>query len=234
MLGNLSGFASPAIERLLKKLIADENNFNSEMRSLDREKLVLPIQLSTDDGREVQAFSRDVSEGGFGLITPQPFEQGDVAKAKVCFSDSAMEYLAECRWCAGFSDRYWTSGWQLKSGELEVDSIKSNEALMKWDVRTAEREKFAIPVVVHQKGKLPQFHAFTRNMSGEGVNLVSNERVPENSFCLLEFGRNDAEQCEIIAQCVWSKQYGSSHWLMGFQFPRLDRVAKFHAACFGR
>ena len=235
MLGNLSRFAGPEIERLLNKLQADEKNYNAELRSLDREKMVLPIQLSASDVEfSVQAFSRNISPGGVNLITPRPFTAGSLATMDVSFRESSMKYVAECRWCGKFGGSYWTSGWQLKSGEFDVEAIRADEALMKWDVRSAKREKFAIPVVVHQKGKLPEFHAFTRNMSGEGVNLVATERVPENSFCMLEFSSNGGEQCDIVGECMWSKQYGSSHWLMGFQFPRLDRVAKFHAACFSR
>ncbi len=235
MLGKLSRFASPEIEHLLRKLEADENSYDAEMRSLDREKLVIPVELSTHDGEfKVLSFSRNISKRGVCLITPQPFTAGTVMNVELNLDSLLSRHTAECRWSQKFGDAYWTSGWKLTSKELDIAAIKGADSLIGWDKRSTERKPHAVPVIIHQKGEQQRIHAFSRNMSGGGVNLVASQEVPEKTFCKLQFVRNDGERCDFIAECIWSKKYGKNHWMMGWQFPELDEIAKFHAACFDR
>lgn len=236
MLGKLSRFANPEIEHLLKKLQADEESYDAELRSLDREKIVFPVNLITLDHEIViESFSRSVSLEGLGLITPQPFSEGTKMNIEVQLHSGKFCCQSECRWGSQFGETFWSSGWQFEPGfELDFRMITDSEARVGFDARCTEREKYAIPVVIHQKGKLPRLNGFTRNMSGDGVNLVANQQVQVNSFCMLEFVRNGGERCDIIAECVWVKKYGESHWMTGWRFPRLERVAKFHSACFDR
>ena len=236
MLTKLTRFANTEIEQLLKNLHADEENYSADLRSLNREKLVFPVKLTTLDKEfSVHAFSRDVSQDGLGLITPQPFSAGEKMDVQLYLHSGLRTIRSECRWSKKFGDSFWACGWQLCSDvNLDVAAIKELGASVVYDARTLDRDKFAMPAVVHQKGKLPRVQGFTRNISDDGVNIVSSEQVRENSFCLLEFIRSGGERCEMVAECKWSKKYGDSHWMTGWQFPRLERVAKFHAASFGR
>ena len=235
MLGKLSRFASPEIEHLLKKLEADETTYDNEMRSLDREKLVLPVELSTTDGElEVHAFSRNLSPGGTSLITPQPFSHGENMNLVLNLHNLLSRHTAECCWSQRFGQAYWTSGWKFTGKKVDMDAVKEADGMIGWDSRVTEREKYAVPVIIHQKGQKPRVHSFTRNMSGDGACLVASHEIPEKAFCMLEFVRSDGERCDIIAECIWSKKYGKKHWMTGWQFPRLDRIAKFHEACFDR
>jgi len=234
MMGKLSSFASPEIELLLNKLQADEDNYTAELRSLDREKMVLPVQLITPDAEfAIQAFSRNISPGGVGLITPQPFSAGTEMFVELQFQNGKLPYRATCKWCTKFSAMYWTSGWELDSGvELNVAGVKALDATVEDDIRATDREKYAIPLVIHQKGNQSRIHGFTRNMSGEGVNLIAREGVALNSHCMLEFIRKEGERCSLIAECVWVKKFGESHWMTGWKFPRLEKDAQDHAASF--
>ncbi|QEG23336.1 PilZ domain-containing protein [Mariniblastus fucicola] len=219
MLGNLSQFVSPSIEQLLSKLQADEDNYELELRTLGREKLVLPVQLTTPDGEfELHAFSRNVSQGGIGLIAPQPFSPNSVMRLTLNMRTGKTIHVVECRWCETFGQTYWTSGWELKSKALDVQTVLNAEAVFDSEVRSSEREKYAIPVVVHQPGERPKVHAFTRNMSGDGVNLVANKPVCCNEKCTLEFVRNDGERSGIVAECIWLQEYGADCWMSGWQF----------------
>ena len=142
------------------------------------------------------------------------------------------KHAAECRWNKKFGSEYWISGWLLNDGQLDVDVIRDAEMMIECNTRSAKREKYAVPVIVHQKRDLPRVHAFTRNLSGDGVDLISNQDVPVNSFCKLDFVRSNGEECKMIAECVWSKKYGKEHWMTGWEFPRLSRISDFHAASF--
>jgi hypothetical protein len=233
MLGKLSRFASPEVERLLKDLQADEDNYNQELRTLQRDKIVFPVNLTSPEGDfESYAFARDVSSEGVGLITQFPVYQATQMYLKLNVPNHPTKYLAECRWNRKFGDTFWTSGWLLNEDRFDVELIRQSDATVEWDVRSTEREKFAVPVVIHQKGTQPKIQAFTRNLSGDGVNLVSQQEVQVSSFCKLQFVRIGGERFDVIGKCVWTHKYGEDYWLTGWQFPRLDRIAKFHAACF--
>ena len=236
MLSTLTRFASAEIENLIKDLQTVEENYNSELRSRDREKLVIPIELSTFDKEfSLSAFSRDISSNGLGVITSQPFSAGSQMAIQMHLQGGGNKVRCQCRWNTAFGESFWASGWELsEGGNLDVQAIKDQVPSVRYDARSADRKRFSIPVVVRQKGKLPKINGFTRNISGEGVNIISSRPIRENSFCLIEFIRNNGERCEAIAKCVWTRKFGDSHWTTGWQFPRLERIAKFHAASFGR
>ncbi len=233
MLDQFTRFASPRIQRVLEKLRLDEECYNSELRTSEREKLVFPVRMSTPDGTTaLDAFSRDASSNGLGLIAPQPFSPGARMNFELQLGDSKPRVQMECAWCGKFGDAFWSSGWKLTEGQIDVGSIAASEEVTGYDFRERERERFAIPVVVHQKGQRPRIFGFTRNLSGEGVNLIVDKPVAAASFCMLEFIRIDGERCDIVAECVWAKEYGDRHWTTGWKFPRLGRVEKFHASYF--
>ena len=234
MLGKLSCFANPEIERLLKKLQADENGYDAELRSLDREKLVFPVQLTSLSGEsKVDAFSRDLSNGGVGLITSQSFDAGTRMNIQLQFPDATHTCQARCCWGSKFGESFWSSGWEFVfDNQLDMDSIKNADAGIFYDARTTVREKFAVPVVLHQKGKQSQIHGFTKNISGDGANLIMGQQIVEKTWCMLEFVRSDGQSCNIVAESIWSREYGDSNWMAGWKFPRLERIAKFHAAYF--
>ena len=233
MLGKLSRFASPEIERLLKKIRADEEAHRSELRQREREKLVFPVMLKALEGEfESYGFSRDVSGDGIGLITQLPFYQDNEMYLKLNVPGHEKSHLARCRWSSKFGEAFWTSGWELTEESFDVEQVRQADAQIEWDVRSTEREKYAIPVVIHQKGQQPKVQAFTRNLSGDGANLVAMDEIQVSSFCKLEVVPDNGDRCDLIAKCIWTHQYGDQHWLTGWQFPRLDRIAKFHSESF--
>lgn len=234
MIAKLSRFASPEIERLLKKLQAEEENYDAELRALDREKCVLPVSVfDAEENVQAAGFSRDISSNGVGLITPEMFSRGDEMALRIKMPEgSSISYRAVCRWSAKFGGSFYNSGWELSAAPLNMKLVVDASAKMEWDARPADRVKFAIPVTIQQKGKLPQAKAFTQDMSGDGASLIGDKEITVNSFCKLEVFGRDGESYQVIAKCVWSQQYSDQYWLTAWQFPRLDRVAKFHAASF--
>lgn len=234
MLGKLSCGANSEIGRLLKKLQADEDNFDAELRSLDREKYVFPVQLNSLNGEtKVDAFSRDLSSSGLGLITRQRFDAGTRMEIQLQLPDAAHTCRARCCWSSKFGESFWSSGWEVEAGDqLDMDSIKNADARFVYDARSTEREKFSVPVIVQQKGMQPQVHGFTMNMSGGGASLIVGQKIREKTWCMLGFIRGDSPSCSVVAECIWSREYGNSNWMVGWKFPRLDRIAKFHTACF--
>ena len=226
MLGEIPKVANPAVMRLLGKLEADENSCDQEMRSFQRERFVLPVQLSTPDKEfQVEAFSRNLTVMGANLITPQPFSRGEKMNLEFNLHELQSKHIVECCWSRRFGKAYWSSGWKFISEQVDMDSVRKADAIFEWEKRTTVRKQYAIPVVIHQDGQKPQVHGFTRNISGSGTCLVTNHEIPEKS-CMLQFIRSDGERCDVVAESTWSKKYSERHWMMGWNFPGPDGDAK--------
>jgi hypothetical protein len=115
MLVNNKGFASPEIERLIREVIEDDNRFEKELRSVHRERLVLPVEIKRGTGEEyVRAFSRNISSEGIALISDLPFEDGERATLTIHqTAKPGSRVVSKCRWCKPFGKNFWVSGWQF-------------------------------------------------------------------------------------------------------------------------
>ena len=231
MLETLSRFATPELERLLRKLQAAEESHNSELRSLEREKLVFPVQVFDQDG-EIQAkgYTRDVSKLGLGLVTKETLAIGSEVTIVLTLPEGrSTGFQAKCCWVKDIENSLKATGWELTAGSIEVPMLQEAQTRMKWKASLKGSLKFFIPLIIQQKGKLPLVQGFTCDLAGNGANLIASEEIAVNSFCKLKIFGSDGELYEIIAKCVSCQCYAGEHWLVSFEFPRLDRVAKFHA-----
>lgn len=116
MLLNSQRFASPEIERLIREVMEDDTRFEKELRSVHRERVVLPVEITIGVDEEIiHAFSRNVSCEGIALISDRPFESGDSATLAIYRTTKpvASRVVAECKWCKPFGATFWVSGWQF-------------------------------------------------------------------------------------------------------------------------
>lgn len=112
----LSGLApSREVENLIHELLMEDANYDRvENRSSHREHLVLPVELQIRGGEAINAFSRNVSAAGIGLITQEPIAERAVGVLKVHrLKGQPSQILAECRWCRGYGPNWNISGWQF-------------------------------------------------------------------------------------------------------------------------
>ncbi len=115
MLTNASRYVSPEVERLITEVIVEDSRYDRELRSLHREKLVLPVNIKFMNGAPaVSAFSRNLSVSGTCLITRQPIEIQMLAMIQIYrLESSASQVVGDCKWCKPFGPDYWMSGWQF-------------------------------------------------------------------------------------------------------------------------
>ena len=226
-------FASPEIERLLRKLQAAEEKHNSELRSREREKLVFPAQVYDQDGViQAKGYTRDVSQLGLGLVTKEAISIGSEAIIVLTLPEGrSTGFQVKCCWAKDIENSLKATGWELKAESIDVPMLQNAQTRMKWKTGFQGSLKFSIPLMIRQKGKFHLVQGFACDLAGDGANLIASEKIAVNSFCKLKVFGSDGELYEIIAKCVSCECYAGEHWLVSFEFPRLDRVAKFHAAC---
>ena len=108
--------AKPDLKRAIDKILLEDTNFDRyENRSVHRESLVRAVQVQFRDSDEVvQAFSRNISAAGIGLITHEELQADSIAVLSIASLDGDdTPVLAECRWCKPFGVKWYFSGWQF-------------------------------------------------------------------------------------------------------------------------
>lgn len=109
-----AGFVSKQVEQLIKKINSEDNRYERELRSVHREKVIIPADVVFDDDDMLTAFTRNLSVKGACILSGREIERGIRATLKLYrLSQSPSSVYAECRWSKPFGDRYWVSGWQF-------------------------------------------------------------------------------------------------------------------------
>ncbi len=224
----LATYATPDVRRLLDQIKADETAYDSESRANQRIKLIRPVTVSSGD-KTYQAFSRDISTGGICLISSVDNDLGKECTIQIQNTDHELHVAGTCRWKSTFGASHWISGWQL-DGSLDVSQLEF-ESSVALDNRHEERIKAAVPVEIRGGG--PAAHAFSLNLSGTGICLVTENATPPETLRLLRLSRRNSESCEVVAKCRWSRAFGDSHWLSGWDYPKLDRTQRFYRQLLG-
>lgn len=113
-----SSYVNPQLANLIKQIASEQSQFDRELRSVPREKMVLPVAIRLTNGfPAVNAFTRNLSMHGMSVIAEIPFREKVIAKAQIHrlgFEDeNANEILCECRWSKTFGMGFWVSGWRF-------------------------------------------------------------------------------------------------------------------------
>ena len=115
-----SSAGNPKIVKLIEAIDSEQKRFDRDLRSVPREKLVLPVALRLKDcSTYVHAFTRNLSPHGMCLVSDRPFQQESFCKVLIhrLGTGSENELLAQCRWCKPFGTGYWVTGWQFLNVE---------------------------------------------------------------------------------------------------------------------
>ena len=112
MLRSSTGFVSKQVEQLINQISVEDKRFERELRSVHREKLIIPAEVMFDSGESLSAFTRNISSKGVCIMSCQEIEPMTKATLKLFrMSQAPGTVLAECRWSKPFGDHYWVSGW---------------------------------------------------------------------------------------------------------------------------
>ncbi len=117
MLEDLPKARSADLERVFRSLLAEE-----QQRAIDdrRASVRLPfvrplvINLRSAKSDRIEAFSRNISTLGIGVVSKETFKMGDLATLEIHrFSRQPVVILAECRWADSFGGHWHFSGWSF-------------------------------------------------------------------------------------------------------------------------
>lgn len=110
--------SNPDIERAINELLAADAKFDrNENRSVHREHLVRHLRLSIRQPElSIEAFSRNISAAGIGIITAQEIAVGATGEMEIeRLKGPELKIIAECRWCRSYGENWFISGWQFQN-----------------------------------------------------------------------------------------------------------------------
>jgi hypothetical protein len=119
MLEDLPKARSTDLERVFKSLMNEE-----QQRAIDdrRASVRLPfvrplaIKMRSESKQVIEAFSRNISTLGIGVVSKEAFKMGDLALIEIHrFNREPSVVLSECRWADSFGSKWYFSGWVFLS-----------------------------------------------------------------------------------------------------------------------
>ena len=110
--------SNPDIEQAVKEMLTADANFDrNENRSVHRQHLVRHIRLQIRQPEQlIEAFSRNISVVGIGIITDQVITVGTTGEMEIGrLKGPAVKIIVESRWCRNYGENWFFSGWQFQS-----------------------------------------------------------------------------------------------------------------------
>lgn len=106
---------SSEIEHIVQEIEMDESRFDRELRSVSRQKIILPVSIRSLNGTaRVEGFTRNLSGAGVSLISDRSFREGTVARLQIHTQNrSTAEIIGECKWCRPYAHRTFICGWHF-------------------------------------------------------------------------------------------------------------------------
>ncbi len=116
MLRTTGSSVSDDIDAMVEGLLREDRDYErTEHRAVNRQSLVLSVLITRGSSPEpIEAFSRNISRAGIGLITDELMPERSTATLTIQRLDgTSIKVLAECRWCKPYGKKWKISGWQF-------------------------------------------------------------------------------------------------------------------------
>jgi hypothetical protein len=98
-----------------------------------------------------------------------------------------------------------------------VAEIRDENSQFENNLRAVVREKIIIPVLVcADSGE--EVSGFTRDLSAAGACLITSRRFLPGEEWTIDLYRLGGGSSSIVAECRWTRAFGESFWLSGWQF----------------
>lgn len=89
--------------------------------------------------------------------------------------------------------------------------------------RSSCREHLVRPVELQIRGSQDKITAFSRNVSGAGISLITKQEMAERSTAVLVVETLQNGPVKFLAQCRWCRPYGRGWRISGWQFVNIHR-----------
>lgn len=93
--------------------------------------------------------------------------------------------------------------------------------------RLVKREYLTCSVMLELGVTGKKCMGFSRDISDDGVGLITEEKIEPNTVATLSIERFDGTHVKLRAICRWARYYGPNWHLTGWEFQRLLGVRRY-------
>ena len=99
-----------------------------------------------------------------------------------------------------------------------------DDARFERELRSVHRERLVCPVEITFGEDSEAIQAFSRNLSCEGVALITDRPFEERMIATMSIYRTAKVGARVVADCRWCKPFGERYWISGWQFSHVPRT----------
>ncbi|QDT12373.1 hypothetical protein [Planctomycetes bacterium K23_9] len=109
-------------------------------------------------------------------------------------------------------------------GQIVRDMLAEDAEYDRHENRSMHREHLVRSVLLQMRKPVQgTILAFSRNVSGHGIGLITQEPIPDRSEAVLVIEGIKRPDVAVISQCRWCLAYGSNWHFSGWQFQLVKR-----------
>lgn len=113
-------------------------------------------------------------------------------------------------------------------GALVDDLIRDYHAFDGMDRRGVDRTPLICAVSIQHTFGEDSYQAFSRDISADGIGLITSSKVAIDQSANLSISRFDGACLKVSAVCRWCTKYGAGWYLSGWEYRRLIGVRRFN------
>lgn len=110
---------------------------------------------------------------------------------------------------------------------LVEELIRDAQAFDGLDRRGDERKFLICAVAIQHTFGEESYQAFSRDISADGIGLITSTNVAIDQSANLSISRFDGASLKVSAVCRWCTSYGTGWYLSGWEYRRLIGVRRF-------
>ena len=190
----------------------------SDRRHFVRFPFFRPVSVLSD-GLERNAFSRDISARGLGLIHNQSLQLGPT-KVFVSLAKSVVVADFEVCWCKEVGNGWWVSGGRLNTTWSRYFSILKAAMAGNAELRRHERYSFCRPAVLRHGMTGLECKACSLDISLGGICLLTDRDLGQQELSVRI--DSDGEQLDVRGDVVRCSEVLSGIYTCAIAFKRLQ------------
>ena len=180
------------------------------------------VDINGGDGVQFEAFSRDISPSGIGLLHHEPVTPGEELMLTIRLHRRAVEVPARFAWCRPCAPGWHVSGATFcdlglsKGTPLLIETI-GHELERRWRQRFPIFRKIGVSAPGLSMKEEERLHTFTLDVSLTGMAILARNPIPIGPI-VIQTEDADGETVDLPADTTWCEERGQGWHVAGCHF----------------
>jgi len=177
----------------------------------------------TQEDQQMQAWCRDISPRGIGLLHTEPLQHG-VTTVSVCMQNKPVEAVVDLVWNERSEGDWWLSGGRFRTSSADYASLFLSTVSDEIDRRRHQRYPFFRPLILSKgvggNGPIWEHQTFTLDISSSGLSLLADQPFEPGEYRLCTTGHDGKHKIRV--QVIASRKLLNGSYRIAVVFKRLE------------